>query len=836
MLAMLGPLCCLLFCCPVLDSIPTRVRHPLPVLWMRPADHRGVVNMTVQLALQELSKQAPPLGNYDIQLDVVDLQCDVSAALKALFDAMWTGPKYRLLFGGACPSVTPLVARALPAFRMVQVSFAAPSLSNRKWCGNTFSTVPSGRAVSQAAVKLLQRYRWTRVGVIAQEGSEEIAEDLSRQLMKAGLELVSMTTLRSDACSGLMDMMEHDVRIFIILTHSDEDSVSQVFCCASRLKLFASGHQWIVAGGEKPGWKSSSQVSNCTADDVLAVADGAIWLQVTRVGITNMPGVSGRMPQHYQDVSKQQVLQHRAKVSLLNAFAYDAVWVAAIALCEVMEAVKRRAKYNQNISVSEEEVTRELLDAMKRTHFDGMTGPIAFQDGERMTSIQLIQSQGDNLVVVGQFVSHTQQLRLAKHLIKFKDQTQVRVSKVVSAVATLIAAVSLLVLCVIAIKFCTWYDLDANTAASQDAMLLLAVLFSAASVLATGLDDGSLPRPTLHLLCSVRLWVLLLGQTLGYSAVFIQTWQCFSRRARVPPPCYMALVLALLDVFVLTTWQMVDPLRRVVTQHRPESDSAHRGVVMLTHTDGCSSINMELWTTILYAYKAPLLGLGCFVAWNIRRRSTSLALSMLAVVAFSVAGACAWPLLSHNPSLHFCVTSTLILACDLLVLTAMLGVKLINSTSNISQLQSGGGGATEGGTTGGRTEEKLNRLLKHEKAELDAQIDTLCEALEAQLGQSAAGSASGLLFESCVYNLSSHSGGPAAEVRSEAKEDPTDVNAPDLVRRRLSVQLPILHHSYLPVIGGVSASSSAHFGRWEAFMCQDARYTTSRTHNSSLQL
>lgn len=38
------------------------------------------------------------------------------------------------------------------------------------------------------------------------------------------------------------------------------------------------------------------------------------------------------------------------------------------------------------------------------------------------------------------------------------------------------------------------------------------------------------------------------------------------------------------------------------------------------------------------------------------------------------------------------------------------------------------------------------------------------------------------------------------------------------VQRRLSVQLPILHHSYLPTVGGVSYSSSSLFGSQEAFV------------------
>lgn len=126
-------------------------------------------------------------------------QCDPAKSLKALFDALWAGPRYLLVFGGVCPSVTALIARALPAlhlvqvhrscssdrlvmcvmtgnflsFPMSQVSFApsSPSLSNRKWYGNLFSTAPSDRALNQATVKLLQRYNWTRVGVVTQEGA-----------------------------------------------------------------------------------------------------------------------------------------------------------------------------------------------------------------------------------------------------------------------------------------------------------------------------------------------------------------------------------------------------------------------------------------------------------------------------------------------------------------------------------------------------------------------------------------------------------------------------------------------------------------------------------------
>lgn len=53
--------------------------------------------------------------------------------------------------------------------KLSQVSFgsASGSLSNRKWSGSLFSTVPSDWALGRAAVKLLQVHRWSRVGLVA---------------------------------------------------------------------------------------------------------------------------------------------------------------------------------------------------------------------------------------------------------------------------------------------------------------------------------------------------------------------------------------------------------------------------------------------------------------------------------------------------------------------------------------------------------------------------------------------------------------------------------------------------------------------------------------------
>ncbi|CAK6978121.1 gamma-aminobutyric acid type B receptor subunit 2-like [Scomber scombrus] len=793
-----------------------QVRHPLPVLWMMPLNSGwGGGNLTagvapaVRLALQDLKKQPAPLGNYEIQLQLLDSQCEAPSALKALFDAMWSGPKYLLVFGGVCPSVMTLITRSLPALNLVQVSFAAPppNLSNRKWYGNLFSTVPSDRALNQATVKLLQRHKWTRVAIITQEGlrRSEMKKDLIRQLLKVGVQVVSTESFYDDACSSLKELKERDARI--IIGQFEYDSASEVFCCAYRLNLFGPRYQWIVAGGGTAGWRLDRQASGCTADSLLTAADGSFRLQIRQLSDTNTPGVSGQTPQEYQDAYLRELIQERSEVSPLHAYAYDAVWVAAKALSQVMEAVKHREKYSikRNVTVGEEEFQRTLLEAVKQTQFEGATGPVSFRNGERMMSIEVTQFQGSG-PAKDQTAERPQQRRVSFLLYV-----------IVSSVAAVTIIITLTILCFIIINRKHW--LLRRSGGPQDELLLLGILLSSASVLISGLDEASLSDVMLQILCSVRLWILSVGHTVGFSVLFIKTWRvystcCINQKSSLQPAGLVQLWMLLLDVFVLTSWQILDPLRRVVIQFRLESDPADQDVIIRPYSEHCSSIKMELWLTAVYGYKGPLLGLGCFLAWSIRTvksdhpplPSEHLPLCMFAVTVFSVSGVTGLMLTSYNPSVQFCLSSALILCCNIFILSWLFGAKLLYIW-NGRELQIE---ATEEDTE--EQQMSLNQQLKSQTAKLDVEIETITMQLS-ETSESETLHHNNAEVRSVVHVAQVC----AVDQNSEEPLSTDAVNSPEHVERRLSVQLPILHHSYLPYIGGVSASSSSLFGSRQTF-------------------
>ncbi|XP_077455286.1 gamma-aminobutyric acid type B receptor subunit 2-like [Stigmatopora argus] len=723
----------------------------LPVLWMDPwASAEGGANANasagVRLALEDLDRQAVLLGEYRLRLRVVPSQCDLSADLKSLFDALREGPKYRLLLGGACPPVAAQLARALPALRMLQVSYDGETSGGGKRNGNVFGVAPSDRAVRRATARLLGRWGPTRVGLVAPRDDAEMTEDLTSQM---DTRPVSTATLPDPDCRGLLEMKERDVGVVVILVgllRADEDWPARVFCCASRLGMLSGRHRWIVAGGD-PTRRSASRLPGCTARDLTAAADGAIWLYHTAVGLSEDPPVSGRTP-----VQRHPVIWPTS----LQAYAYDAVRVAALALTRAAET------RHDGGDVGEEDAIRDLRSALARTRFRGRTGSVSFRRGRRSSSVRVVQTRGSVAVPVGEFDVDADRLRLSEPQLKFKDwdtptghadDVGVLVYGILSAVAAVTAVISLTVLCA------------PRRRSSREATgtTMTAVFLSAASVVAGGPHGDLLDRQTARALCLLRACLLCASHTLASSWLMSQWWRRSSGRARVPSSWRLAVVLTTVDV-LLMAWQAAQPWQG----HVSASEGRGGGV------DG--------WTAAVFAYKAPLLVCGFFISCLAPRQKVACARPAHEGAA-CLLWASAWAAVALSPLPEWRVSDAAALACDLLVVAGVFVAEFLRRRSGppAEAVDSEDGDAED------RREPGRRRV-----AELDARL----QALSAELRQAEPDPRRTANDDA----TSSYDG-----------DDDNDVNAPELVRRRLSLRLPILHLSYLPAVGGVSASSSSHF-------------------------
>lgn len=124
--------------------------------------------------------------------------------------------------------------------------------------------------------------------------------------------------------------------------------------------MFGARYQWILVGGALGGWCPGSRASGCTGDSLLTAADGSISLRIRTT----------RVPEDSQDAAGGQLVQDQSELVRRRALAYDAVWVAAKAVSQVMEAAKNRRNHS---GPGQEEVHRALLEALEHTQLEGRT-------------------------------------------------------------------------------------------------------------------------------------------------------------------------------------------------------------------------------------------------------------------------------------------------------------------------------------------------------------------------------------------------------------------------------------------------------------------------------
>ncbi|XP_077576270.1 uncharacterized protein LOC144198910 [Stigmatopora nigra] len=299
---------------------------------------------------------------------------------------------------------------------------------------------------------------------------------------------------------------------------------------------------------------------------------------------------------------------------------------------------------------------------------------------------------------------------------------------------------------------------------------MTAVFLSAASVVAGGPRGHLLDRRTTDALCLLRACLLCASHTLSSSWLMSQWWRSSSGPARVPSPWRLAVVLTAADV-LLVAWRAAQTWQG----------------------DG-----VDGWTAAVFAYKAPLLVCGFFISRLAPGQKAACARPAHRGAA-CLLWASAWAAVAFSPLPEWRVSDAAALACDLLVAAAV-------SVSELPRRCSGPpAAASRRRLFRGRFRRRRPVDSEDDEAEDDdaedrrepgrrrvAELDAQLQALSAELRQA----------ESDPRQNGETTSSPDGD---------DDVNAPELVRRRLSLRLPILHLSYLPAVGGVSASSSSHF-------------------------
>uniref|UniRef100_A0A1I8GUJ6 G_PROTEIN_RECEP_F3_4 domain-containing protein n=1 Tax=Macrostomum lignano TaxID=282301 RepID=A0A1I8GUJ6_9PLAT len=211
-----------------------------------------------------------------------------------------------------------------------------------------------------------------------------------------------------------------------------------------------------------------------------------------------------------------------------------------------------------------------------------------------------------------------------------------------------------------------------------------------------GCGGGPLgPGPVLRSPCRprspTRAWVLSIGFTLSFGAMFSKTWRVhciftnISMSKKIIKDYQLMLIvvfLLLIDIAILLAWMISDPMWRERGLLSVEKLSNDRELHF--YREVCESHRLTLWLGLLFAYKGLLLVVGCFFAWETRHVSIPalndskyIGMSVYNVLVMCIAGAAVSFALKDNNSASFIILSTLIFFSTTITLGLVFFPKLI---------------------------------------------------------------------------------------------------------------------------------------------------------------
>uniref|UniRef100_A0A1I8QF15 Gamma-aminobutyric acid type B receptor subunit 2 n=1 Tax=Stomoxys calcitrans TaxID=35570 RepID=A0A1I8QF15_STOCA len=255
--------------------------------------------IAAQMAVEHINRKQL-LPGYTIELLTNDTQCDPGVGVDRFFHAIYTQPSTRMvmLLGSACSEVTESLAKVVPYWNIVQVSFGStsPALSDRQEFPYFYRTVAPDSSHNPARIAFIRRFAWDTVTTFSQ--NEEIhslaVNDLVTELEAANISCAATITFgATDYKEQLLLLRESDTRI--IIGSFSPILAPHILCEAYRLRMFGADYAWILHESMgAPWWHDlSTTASYCTAKELQTAVENLIIVSSHNSIVGNNISLSG---------------------------------------------------------------------------------------------------------------------------------------------------------------------------------------------------------------------------------------------------------------------------------------------------------------------------------------------------------------------------------------------------------------------------------------------------------------------------------------------------------------------------------------------------------------
>ncbi|KAH8279557.1 hypothetical protein KR018_000824 [Drosophila ironensis] len=524
------------------------------------------------------------LPGYTLELVTNDTQCDPGVGVDRFFHAIYTQPSTRMvmLLGSACSEVTESLAKVVPYWNIVQVSFGStsPALSDRREFPYFYRTVAPDSSHNPARIAFIRKFGWGTVTTFSQ--NEEVhslaVNNLVTELEAANISCAATITFAAtDFKEQLLLLRETDTRI--IIGSFSQELAPQILCEAYRLRMFGADYAWILHESMGAPWWPDQRTA-CTNHELQLAVENLIVVSTHNSIVGNNVSYSGLNNHMFNSQLRKQFAQFHGQdaasrmsspqsdsslrrrrrrgtggssggglfpeaISQYAPQTYDAVWAIALALRAAEEHWRRNEAQSKldRFDYTRSDMAWEFLQQLGKLHFLGVSGPVSFSGPDRVGTTAFYQIQRGMLEPVALYYPatdaldfrcprcrpvkwHSGQVPIAKRVFKLRVATIAPLA--FYTIATLSSVGIALAIAFLAFNL-HFRKLKAIKLSSPKLSNITAVgcIFVYATVILLGLDHSTLPsaEDSFATVCTARVYLLSAGFSLAFGSMFAKTYR-----------------------------------------------------------------------------------------------------------------------------------------------------------------------------------------------------------------------------------------------------------------------------------------------------------------------
>ncbi|XP_063713150.1 gamma-aminobutyric acid type B receptor subunit 1-like isoform X2 [Symsagittifera roscoffensis] len=512
------------------------------------------------------------VDGYKLKLQVTNTYCEPGKGVKDLYDFLYESSPDTpsAILGPGCSSVSTAVAEAAHLWNVLMVSYgsSSPALSDRDRFPTFFRTHPSALIHNPTRLNLFSQFGWKKAFVLVhlQEVFTTTADDLTQQGKKHGI-AVKRSTFQTNPKNAIESLKAQDARVIVGLFY--ETVARQVFCEAYKAGLYGPKIVWFILGWFPDNWfhPRKNEHLSCTLEQMRAATEGHFTTEIMQLGSEDSPTFSGIKPLHFQSklLDKLDKAGKNSGGFPESPLAYDAVWALAIAINKTIvelknegKSVEEEFKAIRDVTVLSKDAFSLLKRNLDRTNFMGVSGNVSFFAGDRVSSVAIeFMSNGSYL----DYGSHTENYDVSMvqndhdfwpFSVKYqapRDQIEMRseldrLKPPVLFTFSIFAFLGMLISIALLIFNNSSFrnaSIIYNSQPAMNSVMLLGCVVTLFCVFLNGLTDELDSSIRTDTLCQGVLWLMSLGFTLGFGALFAKVWALHVVAAKMKPSRMKAL-------------------------------------------------------------------------------------------------------------------------------------------------------------------------------------------------------------------------------------------------------------------------------------------------------